>query len=326
MRAFRLLWIPVIAVFLLSIPVPSQAQVTIGFTIGQPPPPLPVYNTIPPAPYPNYMWTPGYWAWGPAGYYWVPGTWVAPPQTGLYWTPGYWGWTGSGYGWNAGYWAPQVGFYGGVDYGFGYPGTGFYGGQWQPSGFSYNTAVWPVNTTVIHNVYINRTVINRTVIVRRTSYNGGNGGIRMSPDARELQVAHMRHVTMTPMQTAHVREAAEDRNLLASVNKGSPRLVTAPKPLSATNRPANFERVTDSDKAAAKPMVKSGGETTEHKAPMTTEHKAPMTTEHKAPMTTEHKAPMTTEHKAPATEHKAAPEHKATPAPHKQEEKKPPVG
>jgi hypothetical protein len=37
--------------------------VGIGFNIGTPPPPLPYY-TQPPAPFPNAMWTPGYWAWG----------------------------------------------------------------------------------------------------------------------------------------------------------------------------------------------------------------------------------------------------------------------
>jgi hypothetical protein len=324
MRAFRFLSIPLIAVFLLAIPAPSNAQVTIGLTIGQPPPPLPVYNSIPPAPYPNYMWTPGYWAWGPAGYYWVPGTWVAPPQTGLYWTPGYWGWTGSGYGWNDGYWAPQVGFYGGIDYGFGYPGTGFYGGQWQPSGFSYNTAVWPVNTTVIHNVYIDRTVINRTVIVRRTSYNGGKGGIIMRPGARELEVARMHHIAATPVQMAHIREAAEDRNLAAAVNKGNPKVVAVAKPFNATNRPADFRPVTDADKAVAKAQMHGAMTSEKHEAPAAKHHEA--TPMHKAPTTAEHKAPMATGHKPPATEHKTAqPQHKATPAAHKEEEKKPPL-
>src|SRR5579863_8679535 len=231
MRAFRFI-VPIIAVFLLSIPAPSSAQVTIGFTIAQPPPPLPVYNSIPQAPYPNYMWTPGYWAYGTGGYYWVPGTWVQPPQTGLYWTPGYWGYNNGGYGWNNGYWAPQVGFYGGINYGFGYPGTGFYGGTWQPSGFSYNTAVWPVNQSVIHNTYVNRTVINKTVI-NRTSYNGGKGGIRMHPDARELQVMHERHYEPTAAQRDHAIVAGRDRNAYANVNHGKPSNVTETKPYNA---------------------------------------------------------------------------------------------
>ena len=250
MRAFSTIWIAVVAVFLLAIPAPSSAQVTIGFTIGQPPPPLPYYDSIPQAPYPNYMWTPGYWAWGPAGYYWVPGTWVQPPQTGLYWTPGYWGYNNGGYGWNPGYWGSQVGFYGGIDYGFGYPGTGFYGGQWQPSGFRYNTAVWPVNTTVIHNTYIDRTVVHKTVI-NRTSYNGGKGGIVMRPNARQLQVMHEHHVAATTVQTDHARAAERDRNSYASVNKGHPGDVNADKPYSDKNPPKNAAPLTDQDKAGA---------------------------------------------------------------------------
>ena len=55
------------------------------------PPVLPVY-VQPPCPQPGWMWTPGYWAYGPDGYYWVPGTWVPAPYVGALWTPGYWGW------------------------------------------------------------------------------------------------------------------------------------------------------------------------------------------------------------------------------------------
>ena len=57
---------------------------------------------------------------GGGGYYWVPGTWVQPPRVGVLWTPGYWGFVGGVYAFHAGYWGPHVGFYGGVNYGFGY--------------------------------------------------------------------------------------------------------------------------------------------------------------------------------------------------------------
>lgn len=279
MRALRSIWIPLIAVFLLAIPAPSSAQVSFNFIIDQPPPPLPVYDSIPPAPYQNYMWTPGYWAWGSGGYYWVPGTWVQPPQTGLYWTPGYWGYNGNGYGWNSGYWANQVGFYGGINYGFGYPGTGFYGGQWQPSGFSYNTAVWPVNRTVIHNTYINKTVIHKTVI-NRTSYNGGKGGVRMSPDARELQVMHEHHVAATSTQMEHARAVERDRNSYSHVNQGKPANSTAPKPYDAKHQPEHSQPVTDADKAQAKPHEMNAS----HQSPrhQDNQHKPP-SNDHKPP-------------------------------------------
>ena len=92
----------------------------------QPPPPLPDYDQ-PPSPGDGYLWTPGYWGWGQGGYYWVPGGWVEAPYEGALWTPGYWGYHNHRYGFYRGYWGPHIGFYGGVDYGFGYVGIGYQG-------------------------------------------------------------------------------------------------------------------------------------------------------------------------------------------------------
>jgi hypothetical protein len=91
-----------------------------GYVIqaDEPPPPLPDYDQ-PPLPAPGYYWTPGYWAWNNYDYYWVPGVWVEPPEPGLLWTPGYWAFVGGVYAFRRGYWGPHVGFYGGVNYGFG---------------------------------------------------------------------------------------------------------------------------------------------------------------------------------------------------------------
>src|SRR5215472_14981383 len=160
---------------LLFIPATSQAQVAIGVSVHIGPPVLPVYAQ-PPCPMPGYIWTPGYWAWGEDGYYWVPGVWVSPPEAGLLWTPGYWGFVGGEYLWRPGYWGPHVGFYGGINYGFGYGGVGFVGGRWNGGTFVYNTAVTNVNTTVIHNTYVDKTVINNTTIVNNHySFNGQAG-------------------------------------------------------------------------------------------------------------------------------------------------------
>ena len=94
-----------------------MAQIGISVTIA---PPVLVEYEQPVCPQEGYLWTPGYWAYGDEGYYWVPGTWVEPPEVGVLWTPGYWGWNNGAYLWNEGYWGPTVGFYGGVNYGFGY--------------------------------------------------------------------------------------------------------------------------------------------------------------------------------------------------------------
>jgi hypothetical protein len=110
----------------------------------QPPPPLPDYDQ-PQAPGDGYLWTPGYWAWGQGGYYWVPGGWVEAPYEGALWTPGYWGYHNHRYGFYRGYWGPHIGFYGGVDYGFGYVGIGYQGGYWGGGHFNYNRSYNNVN-------------------------------------------------------------------------------------------------------------------------------------------------------------------------------------
>ena len=120
------------ALLLAVLPVMSMAQVGVEISVNVPPPELPIYDQ-PPIPGDGYLWTPGYWAWSDddQDYYWVPGTWVLAPQPGFLWTPGYWVFRGGVFFWNIGYWGPQVGFYGGVNYGHGYGGRGYEGGYWQ---------------------------------------------------------------------------------------------------------------------------------------------------------------------------------------------------
>ena len=210
-----------LALSLCAVPATSFAQIGIGVgvSIRVAPPALPVY-TQPLCPTPGFLWTPGYWGYGTDGYYWVPGVWVAPPRPGVLWTPGYWGFASGLYGWHAGYWGPHVGFYGGVNYGFGYGGVGFGGGIWQGGAFHYNTAVTNVNTTVIHNTYVNRTVINNTT-VNRTSFNGA-GGINAQPSQQERMAMNEQHFQATSNQMSHQQNASQDRNQWASTNGGRP--------------------------------------------------------------------------------------------------------
>src|ERR1700731_4650136 len=62
------------------------------------------------------------------------------PGDGYLWAPGYWGWGGGGYYFNQGYWGPTVGYYGGINYGYGYGGYGYEGGRWEGNHFVYNTS------------------------------------------------------------------------------------------------------------------------------------------------------------------------------------------
>jgi hypothetical protein len=207
--------------------LPASAQIGIGVSVRIGPPPLPVYEQ-PLCPGPGYLWTPGYWAWDDdEGYYWVPGTWVEAP-VGQLWTPGYWGWNDGVYVWNGGYWGPQIGFYGGINYGFGYGGNGFYGGEWRNGRFFYNTAVTRVNTTVITNVYVNRTVIvnNRSHV----AFNGGNGGARARPTSRQEAYARESHTPPIAAQNQQREVASKNRALFASTNHGRPAIAASARP------------------------------------------------------------------------------------------------
>jgi len=217
-----------VALVLLTISSAAFAQVAISITFA--PPALPVYEQ-PPCPAEGYIWTPGYWAFDNdfGDYYWVPGTWVEPPEVGLLWTPGYWSWSDNRYYFHEGYWGQEVGFYGGIVYGFGYFGVGYDGGRWDRGRFFYNRAVSNVNTTVIRNVY-NTTIVNNYTTINRVSYNGGNGGVNARPSARDEQAARERHFAPVSAQTQHARTAREDRNLRASINEGKPPVAATPKP------------------------------------------------------------------------------------------------
>ena len=227
MRSKNFLVFFLLGVVTLALPVASHAQISVGISIRVGPPALPVY-VQPLCPAPGFLWTPGYWAYGPEGYYWVPGTWVRPPRIGVLWTPGYWGWRNGFYIWNAGYWGPHVGFYGGINYGFGYTGVGFFGGFWRGGVYSYNRSVTNINVTTIHNTY-NTTVINNTT-VNRVSFNGGTGGTTAQATAAEQNAARERHFEATAEQTQHQKTASTNRAQLASMNHGQPAVAASPKP------------------------------------------------------------------------------------------------
>ena len=197
---------------------------------NQAPPPLPEYDQ-PAAPDPNYLWTPGYWNYASAGYYWVPGVWVAPPFYGALWTPPFWGFYGGRYLFHRGYWGPHIGFYGGINYGFGYIGTGYYGGYWRGHDFFYNRAVSNVNVANIHNVY-SRTVVydNHTYGPRpenRVSFNGGQGGLNARPSSSETAAMHEAHYAPVAAQRDNRVAAASSRGQFFRADAGHPAVAFA---------------------------------------------------------------------------------------------------
>ena len=231
-NAIRLLAIFALLTGGLALSGTASAQVAVEFSVGFAPPELPVYEQ-PLCPGDGYIWTPGYWAWDDddQDYYWVPGTWVSAPQPGYLWTPGYWGWGGEAYVFHVGYWGPVVGFYGGIDYGWGYTGHGYYGGRWDHDHFYYNREVNHIDERVVRNVY--NVHVENNVNVTRVSYNGGNGGVNVRATAQEEAAARERHIGPVGAQNQHLQEARGNRELRASQNHGKP-------PIAATARPGAF--------------------------------------------------------------------------------------
>ncbi len=208
---------------LCAAPILSRAAVDVNVSVNFAPPEIPVYEQ-PPLPDPGYLFVPGYWAWDGTDYYWVPGTWVEPPVGGMLWTPGYWGYQDGFYAWNDGYWGPDVGFYGGVNYGFGYTGVGFQGGYWHGGAFFYNRAVANFGTVNIVNVYNTPVRVHETT---RVSFNGGQGGLRARPSVDERRAMGERHSPPTGMQMQQMQHARTMPELHAKQNGGRPQILTA---------------------------------------------------------------------------------------------------
>jgi len=213
---------------LMLTPAAAEAQLFIGIQVQIAPPALPVYEQ-PPLPAPDYVWIPGYWSWDDdyGDYFWVPGTWARAPNPGYLWTPAWWGWDNGLYVFHDGYWGQHVGFYGGVNYGFGYNGAGYEGGYWNGGHFFYNTSVNRVNNVNITNVYQKTVIVNQTT---RVSFNGGPGGVRAQPTPAQAAAVREPHLQPTAAQTQQVQAAHSDRSLYATANHGAPPVAASAAP------------------------------------------------------------------------------------------------
>jgi hypothetical protein len=185
------------------------------------PPPLPSYGQ-PAIPEKGYLWVSGFWAWRKSvpDYFWVPGTWVCPPQSGLLWTPPYWSKVDGGYAYHAGYWAAEVGFYRGINYGFGYSGNGYQGGRWNKGSFTYNRAVNNLGSLNDKSVYDQ--AVTADDIASHVSYNGGEGGTEARPTQEQEKLADAQPIGPTTAQQKHFELAAINRSLYSKLNNGEP--------------------------------------------------------------------------------------------------------
>jgi len=221
-----------VAAAVLSIAPLVQAQISVS--IGIAPPALPVYAQ-PDIPGDGYLWTPGYWSWNANDndYFWIPGTWVAAPFVGALWTPGYWGFDGNRYAWNNGYWGQHIGYYGGINYGFGYTGVGYQGGYWDHGSFSYNRTVNNIRNTHVTNIYSSNVINNQHSHV---SFNGGRNGVQMTASKNEELINSMPHNRPTEGQAQHETDARGKPDLRFAVNHGSPKIAATPE-LGSFNSP-----------------------------------------------------------------------------------------
>src|SRR5262249_23004010 len=112
-----------------------------------------------------------------------------------------------------------VGFYGGINYGFGYGGIGYYGGRWEGNTFYYNTAVTNVSSTIVRYTYVQRT--NRVVTNSRASFYGP-GGVTARPIAEQRIAIRERHIQATSAQMTHQRNAAKNGHRPTIVNRSHP--------------------------------------------------------------------------------------------------------
>ena len=231
----------------------------------------------------DYIWTPGYWFWSPAGYYWVPGAWVLAPYVGALWTPGYWGFAGGRYGWHYGYWGPYIGFYGGINYGYGYFGSGYQGGYWNRGAFYYNRSITRVNNNVRYVYTRNVSYNNRT----RVSYNGGHGGLNVRPNQSQLNAAKARRFGAIPAQRQLVRQAQGNRSQFAKTNNGKPAEVAYTRPVNGGRktpaarpqdfRPAVATRPANGARPATSTRPATGGKPATGARPVNTTRPAPST-------------------------------------------------
>jgi hypothetical protein len=149
----------------------------------------------------------------------------------------------------------HIGFYGGINYGFGYVGLGYEGGYWNGTRFFYNRNYNHLNTRVVRNVYSynagnrggyagNRGGVNaggrgsynagsRGASGAGPSFNGGARGVQAQPRPAEAAAAREPYAPRMSTQVQHAQSYASNRGQLASQNHGRPATPAVSRPLTA---------------------------------------------------------------------------------------------
>ena len=137
----------------------------------------------------------------------------------------------------------HIGFYGGINYGFGYVGFGYEGGYWNGGHFFYNRVYNNINVRVVHNTYNYRAV-------NRGSYGGGNNfnhnynnnprpsyrggsGVQYRPQPSEGAAAHEPTAPRMNTQVQHEQSYGGVRGQFANQNHGRPETPAISRPIPA---------------------------------------------------------------------------------------------
>jgi hypothetical protein len=138
-----------------------------------------------------------------------------------------------------GYWGAHIGYYGGVNYGFGYGGIGFAGGIWRGGVFSYNTAVMHIGVGGGWggHFYEDRGAVDRGFVARdsHVAFSGGPGGIHHDPTPEERVAEHDQHRGPSEVQQHHAEAARADKASYAKNNGGHPANAAVAHPLGASH-------------------------------------------------------------------------------------------
>jgi len=124
--------------------------------------------------------------------------------------------------------APTVGYYVGIEYGFGYTGDGYHGGYWRDHQFVYNRVVNDLGNVNVPT-YANQVFAPANHI----SYNGGRDGTTAQPTPAQLASTRERHISPTPEQIQNQQTASRIPTQMYSENKGAP-------PITAVARANDF--------------------------------------------------------------------------------------
>jgi hypothetical protein len=151
-----------------------------------------------------------------------------------------------------------VGFYGGINYGFGYSGRGYDGARWENGRLYYNTAVNSVSSWLeglYYNIAVNSGsswLEEKSLIPalkqananshgwtyntpvkdsgRRVSYNGGPGGIDARATPEEEAAARATRSGLSLQQTQNAWFSHNDPHQHFSKNHGAPPILATPLP------------------------------------------------------------------------------------------------